>query len=250
MAGKKHNLLFVDDEEDIISALYDTFADEYNIFKTTDPQEALGIVEQEDIALVISDQRMPDMTGSELLAEIHQARPETIRVLLTGYADINAAIDAINKGAIHKYVEKPWDDEALLEMVANLVAVYESSIEKFSILSRLQAIIRNESALKAVINHIKEGACVMNDDGSIYFANSSALNILGYSGLEETTSKKIFDISDSDFADFKKEFDKNKKVKAKIFAAASKDDSTVDVLLTPIFVRDNERMAGVIFQEI
>ncbi len=249
MSANKHNLLFVDDEEDIISALYDTFADDYNIFKTTDPKEALEIAKKEDIALVISDQRMPDMTGSELLAEIYNAKPETLRVLLTGYADINAAVDAINKGAIHKYVEKPWDDEKLLDMVASLVEIYEESKEKLSILSRVQGIIKNESSFRAIMNNIKEGVCAMEEDGSIYFANISALNILGYKSIDESTSKKIFDIAESDFDDFKREFKEKKKVKAKIITATGKDKSPVDVLLTPIFQQD-ERMVGVIFQGI
>ncbi len=249
MAEKKHNLLFVDDEEDIISALYDTFADDYNIFKTTDPKEALEIAKKEDIALVISDQRMPDMTGSELLAEIYKAKPETLRVLLTGYADINAAVDAINKGAIHKYVEKPWNDEELLDMVASLVEIYKESREKLSILSRVQGIIKNESSFRAIMDNIKEGVCAMSEDGGIYFANISALNILGYESIDESPSKKIFDIAESDFADFKAEFKEKKKVKAKIITATAKDKSPVDVLLTPIF-KEDEQMVGVIFQGI
>ena len=250
MAANKHSLLFVDDEEDIISALYDTFVDDYNIFKTTDAKEAVEIIKKEDISLVISDQRMPEMTGSELLAEVHKAKPETIRILLTGYADINAAIDAINKGAIHKYVEKPWDDEALLDMVANLVKIYEESKEKISIISRVQVIIKKEATFRSIMNNIKEAVCAMNEDGSIYFANASALNILGYQSMDESPSKKLFDISESDLADFKKEFQESKKVKAKIFTATAKDDSPVDVLLSPIFDQDDERMVGVIFQGI
>ena len=250
MSANKHNLLFVDDEEDIISALYDTFADDYNIFKTTDPKEALEIAKKEDIALVISDQRMPEMTGSELLAEIYNAKPHTLRVLLTGYADINAAVDAINKGAIHKYVEKPWNDEELLDMVASLVQIYEESKEKLSVLSRVQVVIRNESDFRSIMDNIKEAVCAMGQDGSIYFANASALKILGYEKLDESASKKVFNIAENDIADFKEEFKENKKVKAKIFTATAKDDSSIDVLLTPIFEQDDERMVGVIFQGI
>jgi PAS domain S-box-containing protein len=249
MSANKHNLLFVDDEEDIISALYDTFADDYNIFKTTDPKEALEIAKKEDIALVISDQRMPEMTGSELLAEIYNAKPQTLRVLLTGYADINAAVDAINKGAIHKYAEKPWNDEELLDMVASLVQIYEESKEKLSVLSRVQGIIKNESSFKTIMNNIKEGVCAMSEDGDIHFANISALNILGYKSIDESQSKKIFDIAESDFDDFKREFKEKKKVKAKIITASAKDESPVDVLLTPIFEED-EQMVGIIFQGI
>jgi sensor histidine kinase regulating citrate/malate metabolism len=99
------------------------------------------------------------------------------------------------------------------------------------------------------MNNIKEGVCAMSEDGDIHFANISALNILGYKSIDESQSKKIFDIAESDFDDFKKEFKEKKKVKAKIITASAKDESPVDVLLTPIFEED-ERMVGVIFQGI
>lgn len=250
MAGKKHSLLFVDDEEDIINALYDTFSDDYNVFKSTTPKEALEIFKKEDIALVISDQRMPEMTGSELLAEIFEIKPESMRILLTGYADINAAVDAINKGAIHKYVDKPWDDEELLEMVASLVEIYEESKDKLSMLSSVEDVINKEASFRAIIDDIKEGACAVNEEGNVFFANKIALNILGFSSSEELASKKVFDLGDSDFQDFKSEYEKNKKVKAKIITAKSKDDSDVDVLLRAIFDTDDKRIAGLIFQGI
>lgn len=250
MSDKKHSLVFVDDEEDIISALYDTFVDDYHIFKTTDPKEALEIVKKEDIALIISDQRMPEMTGSELLAEIHKTKPETLRVLLTGYADINAAIDAINKGAIHKYVEKPWDDEELLEMVASLVEIYDQTREKLSILSRVKNILEIETAARAIMDNINEGVCTMGQDGVITFANTSALKMLGYESMDKSTLEKVFNINKSDFADFKTEFEENKRVKAKIFTATAKDTSSLDVLLTPVFEQDQGRIVGVKFQMI
>ena len=250
MPADKHNLLFVDDEEDIIAALYDTFAYDYNVFKTTNPKEALEIVKKEDIALIISDQRMPDMTGSELLAEIYDAKPETIRILLTGYADINAAVDAINKGSIHKYVEKPWNDEKLQDMVASLVKIYEESKEKLSILSDVQDVIKSESSFRTIMDHIKEGICAISEDGSVNFANMSALNILGYGSINEVASKNVFNISDTDLEEFRAEFKASRKVKGRIFTATAKDDSSVDILLTPILSQQDERMVGVVFQGI
>lgn len=250
MAEKKHSLLFVDDEEDIINALNDTFADDYNIFKTTNPEEALKIVQKEEIALIISDQRMPEMTGSELLSEINDMKPETIRILLTGYADINAAVDAINKGAIHKYVDKPWDDEKLMEMVASLVEIYEDSKEKLSLLSSVEDIVTKESSFRSILNNIKEAICAIGEDGAIHFSNANALNILGYESTKDALSIKIFNMDESDIEDFKKEYKQNKKVKAKIFTATAKDKSAVDVLLRPIFDQDDEQMIGVIFQGI
>jgi PAS domain S-box-containing protein len=250
MSKKKHNLLFVDDEADIINALYDTFCDDYNVFKTINPKEALEIAKKEDIALIISDMRMPEMTGAELLASIYNTKPETIRILLTGYADINAAMEAINKGAIHKYVDKPWDDEALKEMVASLVEVYEESKEKLSLLEGVEDIIAKEASFRAILDNIKEAACAMDENGGVYYANVNALNILGYSNIDETTSKKIFNIEAGDLEDFKKEYEQNKKVKGKIVAATAKDNSYVDVLLRPIFEEEDKRIVGVIFQGI
>jgi PAS domain S-box-containing protein len=250
MSENKHNLLFVDDEEDIIAALNDTFCDNYNIFKTTQPKEALEIIGKEDIALIISDQRMPEMTGSELLAKVFEQKPETIRILLTGYADMNAAIDAINNGAIHKYVEKPWDDEELMEMVATLVEIYEDSMEKFSVLSNVQNVVKHESTFRAIINNFKEGACAIDADGNIYFANTPALSALGYKSIDKATSQTVFNLSAGNMEEFKQELKKNKKVKSKIFSATCHDNTSIDVLLTPVFGKDGEQVVGVIFQAI
>ncbi|MGR3177752.1 MAG: response regulator [Candidatus Anammoxibacter sp.] len=250
MAKKKHGLLFVDDEEDIINTLYDIFIDDYNVFKTVSPKEALEIVKKEDIAVIISDQRMPEMTGTELLEAIYNVKPETIRILLTGYADVTAAVDAINKGAVHKYVEKPWNDDDLMEMVKGLVEIYEESNEKLGMLSKVEDIITNEISFRGILDNIKEGACAMSEDGNIFFANTKALGILGYSTNDEIKSKKVFDISADDLEEFKTEFKAKKKVKGKIITAAGKDDDQLDVLLTPVFDKKDERIVGVIFQGI
>jgi len=250
MAAKKHTLLFVDDEEDIISSLYDTFADDYNIFKTTNPEEAVEIVKKENISLVISDQRMPEMTGSEFLAKVNEEKPETIRILLTGYADINAAIDAVNNGAIHKYVEKPWDDDNLQEMVAGLVEVYQESKEQLSLLSDIENVMQNETSFREILNNIKNAVCTMDEEGSIHFANTSALKILGYETAEELSSKKIFTLGKGEIDEFRTEFKENQKVKAKILSATAKDKSSIDVLFTPVFDTDDEVMVGAIFQSI
>lgn len=250
MAKKKHGLLFVDDEEDIINTLYDIFMDDYNVFKTISPKEALEIVKKEDIAVIISDQRMPEMTGTELLEAIYNVKPETIRILLTGYADVTAAVDAINKGAVHKYVEKPWNDDDLMEMVKGLVEIYEESNEKLNMLSKVEVIITNENSFRGILDNIKEGACAMGEDGKIFFANTKALNILGYSKNDEIKEKKVFEIGADDIEEFKAEYKAKKKVKGKIITASGKDDDQIDVLLTPVFDKKEDQIVGVIFQGI
>src|SRR5690606_27227008 len=112
-------ILVVDDEPDILVALEDLFEDQYRVLSTTSPVEALDIIEKEpDIAVIISDQRMPEMQGDEFLARARR-RSDAEAILLTGYADLKAVIGAVNKGRIMAYGPKPWDPAALSSMVAS-----------------------------------------------------------------------------------------------------------------------------------
>lgn len=127
MSDQKPNILLVDDEEDIIDTLFDIFMDTYNVFKALSPKVALEILQKEDIAIIISDHKMPDMTGTELLLEAKKIKPKSIRILLTGYAELDAGLEALKSGDIHKYLEKPWDDDELLEMIDNFAEDYAKS---------------------------------------------------------------------------------------------------------------------------
>jgi type II secretory ATPase GspE/PulE/Tfp pilus assembly ATPase PilB-like protein/FixJ family two-component response regulator/RNA polymerase subunit RPABC4/transcription elongation factor Spt4 len=110
----RFTLLFVDDEENVLHALRRIFLDEnYEILTATSGGEALKIMENSVVHLVISDHRMPGMPGSELLREIKNRWPETIRIMLTGHADIQAIMGAVNEGAVYKFITKPWNDEDL-----------------------------------------------------------------------------------------------------------------------------------------
>ncbi len=118
MTSTHGTILVVDDEPDILIALEDLFENDYRVLTASSPVQALDIIRQEpDIAIIISDQRMPEMQGDEFLAK---ARHETDAdaILLTGYADLKAVIGAVNKGRIMAYVPKPWDPAALSNMVA------------------------------------------------------------------------------------------------------------------------------------
>ena len=110
---RPHNLLIIDDEIDIIKALERLFRRKYNVFSTTSPQEALSIMELEEIQVVISDQRMPGMTGVDFFNCIKDMYPDTMKLILTGYTDIESVIGAINKGQVFRYVKKPWDPNDL-----------------------------------------------------------------------------------------------------------------------------------------
>jgi type II secretory ATPase GspE/PulE/Tfp pilus assembly ATPase PilB-like protein/FixJ family two-component response regulator len=107
-------LLFVDDEESVLSALQRIFIEEnYRILTATSADKALAIMNSERVHLVISDHRMPGVTGAELLKEIKLRWPQTIRIMLTGYADVQSIMGAVKDGAVYKFITKPWNDEDL-----------------------------------------------------------------------------------------------------------------------------------------
>ncbi|KAF0143892.1 MAG: response regulator receiver [Nitrospirae bacterium] len=111
---ERFSILFVDDEENVLNALRRIFLEEnYGIFTAASAADALQIMEQEKIHLVISDHRMPVITGAQLLKEIKQKWPDTIRIMLTGYSDVQSIMGAVNEGAVYKFITKPWNDEDL-----------------------------------------------------------------------------------------------------------------------------------------
>lgn len=106
------------------------------------PEEALAMVAKEDFAVVVSDQRMPSMRGAELLEKIRKQSPHTIRMILTGYADMQSAMDAINHGGAERYISKPWDDVVLQDTVRDAVSRYQ--LQRENIVLHETLAIRNE----------------------------------------------------------------------------------------------------------
>lgn len=125
----KHSILCVDDEVDNVDALERLFRRKYNVLKATSGQEALSLLANHRVSVIISDQRMPQMTGVEFLAESIKTHPDTIRILLTGYTDIDSVISAINSGHIYRYVTKPWDPVDLANAIDKAVERYEIGAE-------------------------------------------------------------------------------------------------------------------------
>ncbi|MCX8111398.1 MAG: HD domain-containing protein [Syntrophorhabdaceae bacterium] len=120
-------ILFVDDEEKILNALKRQFLeDDIYIITTTDPLQALEFLKKEEICVLVSDNLMPGMNGIELLFKARSVSPDTVRIMLTGYVDVKVVIDAINRGAIYKFVTKPWDDEELKSIVFDSIYRYKT----------------------------------------------------------------------------------------------------------------------------
>ncbi|HET7401010.1 MAG TPA: response regulator [Usitatibacter sp.] len=116
-------VLFVDDEERIVGGLRALFRHEYNVFTSDNGAEALELVKKHAIQVVVSDQRMPGMTGVALLRQVKEQAPHAVRILLTGYTDLAALVGSINEGEIFRFVRKPWDNDELRRTLAEAVAM-------------------------------------------------------------------------------------------------------------------------------
>lgn len=122
---KKYTILYVDDEPDNLLAFKSIFRRKYRVLTAQNGDKALQVLAQESVQLLISDQRMPGMYGTELLELTHRQYPDLVQILLTGYTDLQAVIDAINKGKIYHYVTKPWRSEELDLIIRQALEVFE-----------------------------------------------------------------------------------------------------------------------------
>lgn len=116
-------VLFVDDEERILRTLAILFRPRCDVLTTSSATEALALLRQHQVHVIVSDQRMPGMLGAELLARAREVSPHTVRILLTGYSDLDAAIEAVNAGEIWRYLSKPWTVESIQNTVRDAAAV-------------------------------------------------------------------------------------------------------------------------------
>ncbi len=125
MLVKKINILYVDDEENNLVSFKATFRIKYNVITAMSGDEALQILEKKSVEIIITDQRMPNMTGIEFLEKVLEKYTDPVRILLTGYADMNAVIDAVNKGKIYHYLTKPWNEPELDKTIVQAYEAYE-----------------------------------------------------------------------------------------------------------------------------
>ena len=137
MSDKKINILYVDDEENNLVSFKATFRLKYNVITVLSGAEAIKVLDENEIHVIITDQRMPNMTGVQFLETILEKHPEPVRILLTGYSDLNAVIDAVNKGKIFHYLSKPWKEEELDETIQRGIEVYNKRKEEMDTTQKL-----------------------------------------------------------------------------------------------------------------
>ncbi|WP_190277195.1 response regulator [Taibaiella lutea] len=124
MNNEKISILYVDDEENNLISFKATFRLKYKVFTAISGADAIKILEENLIHVIITDQRMPNMTGVEFLEKVIEKFTDPIRILLTGYTDMNAVVDAINKGKIFHYLTKPWNEEELDKTIARAYDIF------------------------------------------------------------------------------------------------------------------------------
>ncbi|MBD2182670.1 response regulator [Planktothrix sp. FACHB-1355] len=157
---KKPKMLVVDDEPDNLDLLYRTFRRDFNVLKAESGVHALEVLAVEgEVAVIISDQRMPEMKGTEFLSKTVPQFPDTVRIILTGFTDIEDLVDAINSGQVYKYITKPWDPIELKGVVQRATETYELLKQRTEELRRAQA----QTALLSTVVHVAQAASSLED---------------------------------------------------------------------------------------
>jgi len=194
---KQRTLLLVDDEENIISSLKRLLRrDGYNILTATSGQTALQLLEQHEIGVIMSDMRMPEMSGVEFLSKVKERFPGIVRIMLSGYSDLASITDSINKGEIYKFLTKPWEDDLMRINIREAFEHTELSKENIRLTMELKNINKDLEGRVAdktreveknlhivqiaqgILENLPVGVLCIGDDGVIANANSMAHRLL------------------------------------------------------------------------
>jgi putative nucleotidyltransferase with HDIG domain len=162
-------ILFVDDEENILNSVERLFAEhDIKILKAENASRALDLFSKEEIAVIISDNQMPGMKGTELLARIRDISPDTLKILMTAHADLSVAVDAINKGEVFRFITKPWDDDILLRTVQEAINRYQIVLslkkqDEAKLLSLAQTIELKDPYTRGHCERVADYALIMSN---------------------------------------------------------------------------------------
>ncbi len=198
---EEKQVLYVDDDQENLDGFLYSFAKEFKIFIAKDLSTAWEILANNEIKVIISDQRMPENTGIQFLNEVEKQYPNIVRIILTAYADIDTLIEAINKGNVYRFHTKPWNREDLLFTIENAIETFLLRKENLDLLKNLKRtnedLERSNSRLKeseirfrTLFEQAGDGILVGNPDGIIIDVNSRMLEIINYD-KEDIIGKNI-----------------------------------------------------------
>jgi response regulator RpfG family c-di-GMP phosphodiesterase len=154
----KHCLLIIDDEPNVCDSVHDLLRREFRVLKAHSAEEGYRLMQEEEIHIVMSDQRMPQITGVELLAKVKSKYPQAVRMLFTGFADLESIIVAINQGHIYGFLKKPWQPEELEAAVRQAAAEYdrlaEAAREREKFLDEISGLHKRVTALEGEVQRL------------------------------------------------------------------------------------------------
>lgn len=199
MPMQKARILYVDDDMENLTSFKAIFRRRYEVYLAESAHQALDILDTTDIQVLITDQRMPGMTGSDLLEIVAERYPQILRYMLTGFSDFDPLVDAINKGQVQGYFTKPIDREFILSRIEDGLQRYYLQWKNQTLLEELQ---QREMFLNAIFEHIPD-LIFVKDANSLRFVrlNRSVERLLGYP-VKEMVGKTDYDFFPKEEADF------------------------------------------------
>ena len=183
----KYNLLLVDDEPEILSSLYRNLRKQYNCLKAEGGQKAIDLINSEPIDLIICDQRMPTVTGDQVLTHAHTKQPDSIRILLTGYADFESLVKAVNNGQMYRYIAKPWDMEELKITIKRALESLQLNRDLVSAKLQIEKSYHNTINMLCVASEGKDEDTASHIQRVRFYTQSLALKM----GINKTQSEQM-----------------------------------------------------------
>ena len=222
-----NTILLVDDEPGVIKSLKRLLRkEEYNIMTASSGKEGLAILESNDVQIIISDQRMPGMSGTEFLAEVKKDFPDIIRIILSGYTDIDVVIETINQGNIYKFFHKPWNDQSLILEIRQALDYYQLIQDNTRLSFQNKALL----LYHAVLENISLPVIGISAEKTIAICNNKAsqmqldnINIQTGAKISESLPEKIINLINTSF--------KNKSIETLEYLNQNKE--SYDITCTP-----------------
>jgi response regulator RpfG family c-di-GMP phosphodiesterase len=152
--AKKHTLLVVDDEPNVCDSVHDLLRREFNVLRAKNAEEGFKLMQENEVHIIMTDQRMPKVTGVEMLSKVRQGHPKAVRMLFTGYSDVDSVISAINQGHIFKFLKKPWQPAELEESVREAAEEYDRLIDQADEMVRM----------RIELQHLRDRLQVLEDE--------------------------------------------------------------------------------------
>lgn len=182
------SLLLVDDEQNILRSLRRLLrSDGYTIHTASSGKEGLEILKEHSVCVILSDMCMPEMSGAEFLAKVKEQYPETIRLMLSGYTDLTSVTDAINQGAIFKFLTKPWEDDEIKQSISEAFTQYqkdkggagfEQNSNSIASISSQNSTPSGGVNYQGILAHLSVGVIVIGSNESVKFINDYAKKLL------------------------------------------------------------------------